>query len=94
MIAVAAPVLATTATELAPVAMVADLTVTVSVRVCAAKTKLVIVTTVGEVRVKTPWAIAAALLPVKVKSEARIGAALNVPAVRVIVKVLFSAVVE
>ena len=55
---VATPVLATTATELAPVAIVADLTVTVSV-LCAAKTKLVMVTTVAEVRVKTPWAIAA-----------------------------------
>ncbi len=70
------PVDATAATDDAWVAIVAAGIVTVSVKVCAARFKLLIVTTVALVRVNKPSASAAAFVPVNVKSEAAIGAAL------------------
>ncbi len=89
---VAENVEATAATALACVNIVPAFTVTVSVKVCAARVTFEIVTTVELVTAKVPKANAAALVPENVKSDAETED-LKVPPVRVKVTILFKIVV-
>jgi hypothetical protein len=86
-------VLANPATEVACVACASAKTVTVLSAPPVKPVKPVIVTTVLLVLVNVPVAKGVASVPAKVKSAATIGAALNVPPVKVMVTVLFAAVV-